>query len=106
MSSSGLPTGGGLVLREHLPLPRPYVAPRTPTQQRLADIWCAALGMDRVGIDDRYIDLGGDSFLAVTIFRTIEETFRTTLPLAILAQAPTVAALAARIDELTSGEPV
>ena len=89
-----------LVLREQLPLPRAYLAPRTPVEQRLAEIWRAALSMDRIGVEDRYDDLGGDSFLAKTIFYAIEETFRVSMPMAVLVEAPTIAQRAPRIESL------
>jgi acyl carrier protein len=107
MSSSAVPPEQPLVLREQLPLPRHYVAPRTPTEQRLAQIWRTALSMDRVGVEDRYNDLGGDSFLAMTIFNTIEEIFGVAIPMAVLAEAQTIAALAPKIDGvLLDGPPV
>jgi acyl carrier protein len=87
-----------LVLREHIPLLPAFVAPVTPAQQRLAEIWCTVLGMDRVGIHDPYDDLGGDSLAAAAIFFEIEKVFAVTLPMAILLEAPTVAQLAGRID--------
>jgi acyl carrier protein len=91
---------GSLVRRELLPLPGRYVAPRTPTEVKLAQIWARVLSMDRVGIDDRYQDLGGDSFLARVIFSEAEATFQLDIPLALLAEAATIAQLAARIDTL------
>lgn len=100
MNSSAVPPEQPLVLREQLPLPRPYVAPRTPTEQRLAEIWRTVLTMDFVGVEDRYHDLGGDSFLATMIFGMIEETFQVTIPMAILVDAPTIAELAPKIDYL------
>jgi acyl carrier protein len=103
MSSSGEPPQQPLVRREQLPLPRPYVAPRTPTEQVLAAIWRTALSMDHVGVEDDYFDLGGDSFLAATIFRMIEEKFQVALPMAILVDAPTIGALAPKIDGGMSG---
>jgi hypothetical protein len=87
-----------LVLREQLPLPRPYVAPRTPTESKLATIWCEVLTMDRIGIDDAYTDLGGDSFLASLIFAMIQERFNLSVPLSILVTSPTIAELAVRLD--------
>jgi acyl carrier protein len=89
-----------LVLREQLPLPRPYLAPRTSTEQRLAEIWQDILSMDRIGMEDRYDDLGGDSFFATTIFHSIQERFGVSLPVATLMEAPSIAELAARIDDL------
>jgi acyl carrier protein len=92
-----------LVRRDQLPLPRPYLAPRTATEGRLADIWRTVLGMDCVGVEDGYQDLGGDSLHATTIFARIQEEFHVTLPLASLAKAPTVAQLAVVIDQRTAG---
>jgi acyl carrier protein len=89
-----------LVLREQLPLPQAYQAPRTPTEQQLADIWRIVLGMDRIGVRDAYFDLGGDSFLATAIFHEIEETFHIKAPMALLVDAPTIAELATKIDGL------
>jgi len=89
-----------LVLREQLPMRRPYVAPRTPTEARLAEIWRQVLGMDRVGVDDAYRDLGGDSLLASIIFALISEAFEVTAQMSILIEAPTVAQLADKIDLL------
>jgi acyl carrier protein len=102
------PTGSPeqpLVRREQLPLPRSYVAPRTPTERQLAEIWRTVLSMDRVGVEDRYSDLGGDSFLATAIFHMIEETFRVTLPMAVLVEAPTIAQLASKVAVLLSDSP-
>jgi acyl carrier protein len=89
-----------LVRREWLPLPGRYVAPRTPTETKLAQIWARVLSMDRVGIEDRYHDLGGDSLLATVIFGEIGALFQLEVPLTLLAEAATVAQLAARIDAL------
>jgi len=92
-----------VVRREQLPLPRPYVAPRTPTEQQLAQIWRSVLSMDCVGVDDPYHDLGGDSFLATTIFSLIEETFLVTIPMATLVEAPTIRELGQKVDTLIPG---
>ena len=95
-----MPPESPIVLREQLPLPRPYAAPRTLTEQRLVEIWRTVLTMDRVGVDDSYHDLGGDSFLATVMFAKIEETFRVSVPMAILVTASTIAELALALDEL------
>jgi acyl carrier protein len=94
-----------LVFRDQLPLPRPYVAPRSPTEQRLAEIWRSVLSMDCVGIEDRYNDLGGDSFLATTVLSRVEDTFRVAIPMAIFAEAPTIVMLATTIDRLLTVSP-
>ena len=80
----------------------PYVAPRTPTEQKLAGIWRDVLGVDRVGITENYKDLGVDSLLAASIFVEIEETFAISMPTTALLDAPTIEQVARKIDELVS----
>ncbi len=66
-------TVNGKVDRAALPDPRRhvasddehYVAPRTPHEEALVDIWEAVLGVDRVGVNDAFIELGGDSILNI-----------------------------------------
>ena len=94
-----MPSDPVLVPRAQLPMRHPYVAPRTATEEQLAEVWREVLSMDRVGVEDDYHDLGGDSLHASIIFMMIEERFRIALPIAKLAQASTVAQLAQVIDE-------
>lgn len=92
-----------IVRREQLVLlTRPYVAPRTPTEAQLAGIWAAALCVDRVGVDDGYLELGGDSLTAAMIFSQIEAKIGVRLPMVILNTAPTIAQLAREIDAHSS----
>ncbi|NJO14389.1 MAG: amino acid adenylation domain-containing protein [Thioploca sp.] len=73
---------------------KPFVAPRTQTEKRLAEIWAEVLGVKRVGIYDNFFDLGGHSLLAVILLSKIEKKLGQNLPLATLFQAPTVEQLA------------
>jgi acyl carrier protein len=89
-----------LVLRRQLPLLGEYTGPRTPTEKKLAEIWCKQLGMDTVGITDNYEDLGGNSLLAASIFAEIETVFGIEIPMYSLVDAPTIEQLAQQIDRL------
>jgi amino acid adenylation domain-containing protein/non-ribosomal peptide synthase protein (TIGR01720 family) len=68
-------TSNGKVDRRALPAPdkaRPaleeaFVAPRTPVEQQLADIWADVLGLQQVGIHDNFFEVGGDSILSIQI---------------------------------------
>jgi non-ribosomal peptide synthase protein (TIGR01720 family) len=70
----GLPvTSNGKLDRSALPAPdgarvdTPYAPPADPVQQRLAEIWSDVLGVERVGIHDRFFELGGDSILSIQV---------------------------------------
>ena len=57
-----------LAAREvHVGSERPYVPPRTTTEEMLCDIWQEVLHAERVGIDDNFFDLGGDSILTIQV---------------------------------------
>src|ERR1700680_595726 len=64
------------------------------TTRQLAGIWQKLLGVDSVGLDQNYFDLGGDSAVAVYLFAQIEKVFKVKLPLATLFEAPTIRELA------------
>jgi len=72
--------------------------PRTEREHALVTIWKEVLRLERLGIHDRFIERGGDSLTAVTVALEIERRLGVTVPHAILAEAPTVAELAARLD--------
>jgi acyl carrier protein len=71
-----------------------YVAPRTPTEEKLAALWAEGLGVDRVGIHDDFLSLGGHSLLAIQIMRKVRDQLGVRLPLRTLYAARTVANLA------------
>ncbi|MFD4990308.1 amino acid adenylation domain-containing protein, partial [Streptomyces sp. NPDC058374] len=61
----------GKLDRRALPAPEPattgYVPPRTPTEQTLCRIWAETLGLERVGAQDNFFSLGGDSILSIQV---------------------------------------
>jgi len=77
-----------------------YIAPRTPTEQRIADIWARVLGVEPIGIDDSFFDLGGHSLLAMQLISRISEDIGLKVPLVHLFENPTVAGLAEIVDSI------
>jgi acyl carrier protein len=83
------------------PIPEPVTGSSTieqvaenETASQLACIWEKLLGIESVGLDQNYFDLGGDSALTIQLFYEIEKIFKVKLPAAILFDAPTVRELA------------
>ena len=100
-------TPNGKVDRRALPAPDPLrgraavaaQAPRTQTERRLVAIWAEILNMERVGITDNFFELGGHSLLATQLISRIRSEFDNELPVRAIFEAPTIAALAAKLDK-------
>ncbi|MBP2336774.1 amino acid adenylation domain-containing protein [Saccharothrix coeruleofusca] len=109
----------GKVNRGALPAPdrdataagRPYQEPATATERKLAALWQEVLGVTRIGRDDRFFDLGGDSTRVVKFLAVAQEA-GVSLSLATLYQHDTIAELGRQLDGhtarrgLSSPEPV
>ncbi|WP_244237973.1 non-ribosomal peptide synthase/polyketide synthase, partial [Corallococcus terminator] len=81
-------------------------APRGEVELRIATLWRERLGMDFVGRDDNFLELGGNSLMAAQLLNQLRDTFHVQVPLAALFEAPTVAGLASRIEPLLLHAPV
>ncbi|MGI9290684.1 MAG: non-ribosomal peptide synthase/polyketide synthase [Gammaproteobacteria bacterium] len=76
-----------------------YVAPRTPTEEALIEIWQDLLGTNPIGTQHDFFQLGGHSLLATRLVARIRDTLNRDLPLKALFDNPTVAQLAAVLDD-------
>nr|WP_231996353.1 non-ribosomal peptide synthetase [Mycobacterium scrofulaceum] len=74
-----------------------YRAPTTPIEEILATIYAQTLGLERVGVDDSFFDLGGDSLSAMRLIAAINADLDTDVSVRTLFDAPTVAELAPRL---------
>jgi amino acid adenylation domain-containing protein len=105
-------TPNGKVDRKALPAPGTedfggadgFVAPRGPVEEVLAGIWAQALNLERVGVHEKFFDLGGYSLLVIQIISRIRETFHVEIPVRALFESPTVAELATLVEEAIRAE--
>ncbi|GLZ30956.1 hypothetical protein Lesp02_31450 [Lentzea sp. NBRC 105346] len=105
---TGLPlTAHGKIDLAALPAPSadrpelstPYVPPVGPVECRVAEVLASLLGVDRVGLHDDFVELGGDSLLAMRAAVRLGDHFGVPLPIRTVFDLPTVAQLAARLAE-------
>ena len=76
-----------------------FVAPDNPIEERLAGFWQDLLGVDQVGVEDSFFDLGGHSLIAVRLFAQIRKAYQVDFPISVLFEAPTIRKCAALIAE-------
>jgi amino acid adenylation domain-containing protein len=81
-----------------------FVVPRTATEQAVSEIWRDLLGVQRVGVNDDFFELGGDSLIGTRSILLIRRAFGIELPVRSLFDHPTVAALAGAIEEMIVAE--
>jgi amino acid adenylation domain-containing protein len=100
-------TAGGKVDRSALPDPdaalrhlsAPFVAPRTPLERSLAEMWAQVRRRGRVGVTDSFLELGGTSLEATQLLQRAQDAFGVTVPLSAFFQQPTVEGLALKVLE-------
>ncbi|MCP4702330.1 MAG: amino acid adenylation domain-containing protein [Gammaproteobacteria bacterium] len=101
-------TPSGKIDRHALPAPDKsgqiseagFVAPRTPEEKLLTEIWSKVLGIERIGIHDNFFELGGHSLLVAQVMSQVRKRFSVKLPLRMLFEQPTAAELSQAIDRV------
>jgi len=102
-------TPNGKVDRRALPDPAAPAAaavptaPRTPTEEVIAEIWAEVLGVETVGVEDDFFLLGGHSLRATQVLARVARVLEMEIPLRVFFESPTVAALAAYVEAAGGG---
>ncbi len=103
-------TPSGKVDRRALPVPDQgalqtgeHVAPRSPLEALLASIWTEVLGIEQMSVHDSFFDLGGNSLAATRVTTLVQEVLPIELRLRDIFESPTVARVAARLEEAIRG---
>jgi amino acid adenylation domain-containing protein len=99
-------TANGKVDRRALPIPdgdRPdlqevYEAPRSEVERALANIWQEVLHLEKVGVNDNFFDLGGNSLLMVQVHHKLREVLQCDISIVEMFQNPTIKSLAKYIN--------
>ncbi|OBK74736.1 non-ribosomal peptide synthetase [Mycobacterium sp. 1274761.0] len=105
-------TVNGKIDKKALPAPEytvtdDYRAPTGLTEEIMAAIYARVLGSERVGVDDSFFELGGDSLSAMRVIAAVNKTLDAGLTVRDLFEAPTVAQLSSRVVADSAGlEPV
>jgi len=102
-------TPNGKINRRALPVPekfRPeletaYTPPRSEAERLIASVWQEILGLEKVGMDDNFFDLGGHSLLTIQVHRNLQEKFGRELSVIDLFKYPTIAMMASFLSQET-----
>jgi amino acid adenylation domain-containing protein len=75
-----------------------FIAPCSPAEKLLAEIWGKVLNVNRIGTHDNFFELGGQSLLATQVLIRVGEQLSMDIPLTALFEKPTIAELAKLIE--------
>ena len=79
-----------------------YVAPETEFEQVISEIWSEVLQVEKTGVHDHFLELGGNSLAAIRITSRINNTFDLTLPVNTVFEYSTISQLAGHIEKAIS----
>ncbi len=79
-----------------------YVAPRTQLEEMLTEFWLEILPVDKVGVNDNFLLLGGNSLEAIRLMARVEKTFELDLPIKMVFDHPTIAEFGEAIENVIS----
>ncbi|QHI35449.1 Phthiocerol synthesis polyketide synthase type I PpsE [Kordia antarctica] len=85
---------------ERINLTTNYIAPQNDIQIRLSSIWKNTLGYEKIGIEDDFFELGGDSLKAMSILNAIKKEFNCNIEIQDYYDSPNIKTLSSQIEVL------
>ncbi|RXE96138.1 phosphopantetheine-binding protein, partial [Pseudoalteromonas sp. PS5] len=100
-------TGNGKLDRKALPAPELqadnlYVAPRNALETQLCEIWQQVLGLEQVGIEDNFFQIGGDSISAIRLMNACNKELDLNIPISALFEHTHIAAIVDNLETLSA----
>ncbi|SIK75043.1 Probable peptide synthetase NRP [Mycobacteroides abscessus subsp. abscessus] len=83
-----------------------YREPVSPVERTIADIYAYTLGLERIGVEDSFFDVGGDSISAMRVVAAINTALDVDLEVWTIFDAPSVRSLSARLNGAVSASPI
>ena len=77
----------------------PFAPPRTPVERAVTEIWAQVLGLDELGVDDEFVDLGGNSLMATQVASRVLDRFKIGVPAEQMLSAATAGEMALRVTQ-------
>jgi acyl carrier protein len=95
-----------LTLHERPEISSVYVSPKTETEKKIAEIWQKLLGIQQVGVNDDFFELGGDSLNVVQVNNELKKAFNKDIPVAVMFRHQTIREFTQYLKQDGNGEDV
>jgi amino acid adenylation domain-containing protein/non-ribosomal peptide synthase protein (TIGR01720 family) len=100
------PVTGGRTQRRFDVQSQNFVAPQTQMEHTIAGVWQTMFGLEKIGIEENFFDLGGHSLLLVQTHSRLRDVLKVEFPIVTMFEHPTVRSLARHLDQPTAQAPL
>jgi amino acid adenylation domain-containing protein/non-ribosomal peptide synthase protein (TIGR01720 family) len=81
-------------------LDKTFITPRNQNEEKISEIWCKVLHLEKAGVTHNFFELGGHSLLATQVISRMKNEFKINIPLRTIFEKPTIEGLAAEVERL------